>query len=175
MELALSVGRGLNCCLARGEQDLQRCSVCPCARLGEMGAGQRISSRPHRVDRVGLRPRPPGRTGRGGAVELNHEFARPAEMLRQPGAITARALHRPRPHLAVSGGRLEQFGVSVGVRARRRLGENRPGVRGDDGGGVGVLMSVDADDDLDEFCEHGQRVLLRPDGRKLPSGSGDSA
>jgi hypothetical protein len=48
-----------------------------------------------------------------------------------------------------------QLGVAVGVGRNRRPSQHRSGVGVDHRGGMGVLVRVDADDDLDQFCQHG--------------------
>ena len=74
----------------------------------------------------------------------------------QARSVTAGAFHRPRPDAGVPGGEFDQLGVAGRVCADGGLRQNGSGSRGDDRGGVGVLMRVDADDDLDQLCEHGQ-------------------
>jgi hypothetical protein len=173
VQLALAVGGGLDRGLARGEQDLQRRPLRAGTWLREMGACQGVPCRANRVDRVGLRAGPAG--GSGGAVELDDELVTLGEMCGQSGAVAAGAFHRPRAQLSVLVGQFDQGVVAARIRGHGGLRQHRAGGRGEHGRGVGVFVGVDANDDLDLLCEHGQ--LRSPDrgGRGLRSGSGDSA
>jgi hypothetical protein len=57
-------------------------------------------------------------------------------------------------------GELDQRLVARWVGRHGLLGEDGTGGCRDDRGGVGVFVGVDADDDLDLLCEHGNCVLL---------------
>jgi hypothetical protein len=66
--------------------------------------------------------------------------------------------------------------VTGRVGADGPVSQDSAGGRGDDGDGMGVFVGVDADDDLDSLCEHGQlRSPLTGTDVGLRSGSGDSA
>jgi len=58
------------------------------------------------------------------------------------------------------GGEFEQPVITSGIRADRRLREDRAGARGDDGGGVSVLVGVDADDDFDRSASMGNAFSI---------------
>jgi hypothetical protein len=143
------------------------CRAAPLAagpRLRQLRAGQGVPGSADGVDRVGLRA---GLArGSGGAVELDDELILLGKVSGQPGAVASRALHRPGPQRPVGLGEPQQCLIASGVGRHGRLGQHRAGGRGDDRGGVGVFVGVDADDDLDLLCEHGQlRSPLTRDGR----------
>jgi hypothetical protein len=82
----------------------------------------------------------------------------------QAGAIAAGAFDRPHPLALVLVGELEELLVAVGSGGHGQAGQALTGGRGQDRGGVAVLVGVDADDDLDGVCQHGHRVVLLPGG-----------
>jgi hypothetical protein len=57
-------------------------------------------------------------------------------------------------------GQRQQCRVAVRVCVDGELTDGGAGRGHHDRGGVGVLVGVDADDDVDELCEHGHCVLL---------------
>jgi hypothetical protein len=59
-------------------------------------------------------------------------------------------------------GQAQQLPVAGLGRRHGRLGDHGAGGGRDDRGGVGVLVGVDADDDLDELCQHVHRVDSLP-------------
>jgi len=59
-------------------------------------------------------------------------------------------------------GLLQQLLVAGWGGRHGHLGDHRAGGRGYDRGGVGVLVGVDADDDLDGVCQHVHRVGSLP-------------
>ena len=154
VQLALAVGGRLDRSLAGSEQDLQRRSLRAGARLREVGARQGVAGGADSVDGVGLRPGAAGRSC--GPVELDDQLVALGEMRGQTGAVAAGAFHRPRAHPPVLVRELDQRFIALGIGANCELRDDRPGRCGDHCGGVGVLVGVDADDDLDLFCEHGQ-------------------
>ncbi len=118
-----------------------------------MFSSQRFAPGTYGVEQVGLRAVAARRSVR--PVELDDQFAAFGEVAGQPGAIAAGALDRPRPKPRVPIGHRHQLGVPVDVGVDRDLVGNGAGDRGDDGSSVGVLVSIDADDDIDEICQHG--------------------
>jgi hypothetical protein len=90
-----------------------------------------------------------------GPVQLHDQLLPVSQVAGQAGAVAAGALHRPRPQPAVLLGHSDELGVAVRVGGDRRAGQHPAGAGIDDRGGVGVLVGVDADDDLDQFCQHG--------------------
>jgi hypothetical protein len=74
---------------------------------------------------------------------------------RQPGAEAARSLHRPQATARnLHESEAEQLLVTGGVGAGGGPGQHAAEV-GDGGGGQGVAVGVDADDAVDELCQHG--------------------
>jgi hypothetical protein len=59
----------------------------------------------------------------------------------------------------VAVGKAEQLLVAGGVGAGGGVGEHPTGV-GDGGRGQGVAVGVDADDAVDQLCQHGHAVVL---------------
>jgi hypothetical protein len=116
-------------------------------------AGQRVSSGAHGVERIGLGPGPSLRPH--WPVQLDHHLLVLGQVLGQAGAVAAAAFHRPGPQPRVLFGEGRQLGVAVGVRPHCPVSQHGSGGRRDDRGGVRVLVGVDADDDLDQFCQHG--------------------
>ncbi len=97
------------------------------------------------------------------AVELDDQLAE-----RRRGAGSARRRSRRCPRSPTPAARR-------GARRGRPARRSRPGrcatvssstsgagAGGDDRGGVGVLVGVDADDDIDELCEHGHAFFSLP-------------
>jgi hypothetical protein len=78
----------------------------------------------------------------------------------QPGTVPAGALDRPHPLPTVLVGQLEELPVAIRGGGRGQVGQGLAGGRGEGRGGVGLLVGVDADDDLDGVCQHGHRVVL---------------
>jgi hypothetical protein len=66
-------------------------------------------------------------------------------------------------------GERHELGVAVGVGRHRGGRQDCPGVDRDQRGGVSIGVGVDADDDLDQFCEHGHAFSV-PGGRNCRSG-----
>jgi glyoxalase family protein len=58
----------------------------------------------------------------------------------------------------------DEVGVAVGVGVHGEVFGGGAGRRDDHRGGVGVLVGVDADDDINEFCQHGHAFTPCQDG-----------
>jgi hypothetical protein len=97
-----------------------------------------------------------------GPVQLHHLLSVGLQEPGQAGPIATGALDRPHPPTVLSVGEPPQLLVaSRGCRHGHLLNE-RPGGRGHDGGGVGVFVGVDPDDELDGVCQHVHRVDSLP-------------
>src|SRR3954471_22062051 len=59
-------------------------------------------------------------------------------------------------------GQGDEFGVAVGIGADGDPGQYTAGAGVEDRGGVGVFVSVDADDDLGDICQHGHAFFSLP-------------
>ncbi|MGY1914263.1 hypothetical protein [Blastococcus sp. SYSU DS0973] len=64
-------------------------------------------------------------------------------------------------------GQNDQFGVAVGVGVGgdHGSGQHCAGAGIEHRGGVGLAVGVDADDDLDQFCQHGHAFFSLTGGR----------
>jgi hypothetical protein len=151
--LALAGGGGLHGGAPGGKEHLQRRAVGAGLGLGQLGAGQCVAGGAFGVDRVGLGPGPP--RGALGPIELDDHFVGVGEVPGQPGAVATGALHRPGAQAGVLLSQGEEFGVAVGVGGDRRAGQHGTGAGIDQRGGVCLTVGVDADDDLDQLCQHG--------------------
>jgi hypothetical protein len=97
-----------------------------------------------------------------GPVQLHHLLGVSLKKPGQPGAVATGALDRPHPLAWLASRHLEQLLVAGWGGWHGHLLEHRTG-RGDDhGGGVGVLVGVDPDDELDAVCQHVHRVDSLP-------------
>ena len=65
----------------------------------------------------------------------------------------------------------DELGEAVGVRVARSARVVLARVGCDDRRGVGVLVWVDTDDDVDGVCQDGHDVSIRARGIQLPTGS----
>jgi hypothetical protein len=156
VELALGVAGGLDRGAAGGQLYLERCSVPGGTRLSEVLTTQGFTGGPGRVQRVGL-----GAVTAGcslGPVQLHHLLGRGVQEPGQPGAVASGALDRPDPLAWLLGGQGQQLLVAGRRGRHRRLVDHRTGGRGHDGEGVGVLVGVDPDDDIDNLCQRGHCV-----------------
>jgi hypothetical protein len=101
------------------------------------------------------------------AVQLHHPLAALGQQPGQPGAVAAGGFHRPHPDSGVPLGEGNQ-GLVAGRGGRDGLGGQDPAAgRGHHRGGVGVLVGVHADDDLDQICQDGHAYCSLPEGRGL--------
>ncbi len=157
---------------AGGEQHLQGGSLRAGLGGGQPGPGQGVAGGAFGVDHIGLRPVSAGGADR--AVELDDQLAPLGEVAGQPGAVAAGAFHRPPAEPAVLLGEGEQLGVAVRVGSDGGGGQHRAGLDRDQRGSVGVGVGVHADDELDQFCQHGHAFsLLRADVTTGPVRYGD--
>jgi hypothetical protein len=105
----------------------------------------------HRVRRSS-----PVAAGRSGwSVDLNDPFSAFKKECCEARAVASRALDRPNPpsrRIAVREGK-HAF-VSEGVGRALGIPERGTRFRVNDGRGVGVAVSVDADDEIGFICEH---------------------
>jgi hypothetical protein len=97
-----------------------------------------------------------------GPVQLHHPLGVGMEEPGQPGAVAAGALDRPHPLTMVLVGQLQQLAVAGRGGRHGCLGDHGTGGRGYDCGGVGVLVGVDPDDELDGVCQHVHCVSSLP-------------
>jgi hypothetical protein len=100
-----------------------------------------------------------------GSTHLDDPLTTLLQQRRQAGAEAARSLHRPQAaarNLTV--GKAEQLLGAGGVGAGGGLGEH-PAEVGHGGRGQGVAVGVDADDAVDQLCQHGHAVVLLLWGR----------
>jgi hypothetical protein len=128
--------------------------------LGELLTAQGFAGGPGGVQRVGLGPVAAG--GPLGPIQLHHPLVMSIQESGQAGAVAAGALDRPHPQATVLVGQLQQLLVASRSGRHRHGGGGRAGGHDHHGGGVGVLVGVDADDDLDGVCQHGHRVGSLP-------------
>ena len=73
-------------------------------------------------------------------------------MTTQTGAVATGPFDRPGPQRCVVVGELNQLGVALGCRVDGDLVEDTTGRSIDHGRGVGMDVSVDADDDIDQLA-----------------------
>jgi hypothetical protein len=97
-----------------------------------------------------------------GPVQLDHALMVGGQGSGQAGAIAAGALDRPDPSAGLATGQLQQLLIAGWGSRHGHLLDYRAGGRGHHRGGVGVLVGVDADDDLDGVCQHVHRVGSLP-------------
>jgi hypothetical protein len=160
MELPLGVGGGLDGRAARGQPRLERRAMSGGAGLGELVAAQGLTGGPGGVQRVGLGPVAAG--GPLGPVQLHHLLGMSLQEPGQASAVAAGAFDRPDAMARLLVGQCQQLAVAGRSGRHRCLGEHRPGGGGYDRGGVGVLVGVDPDDELDCVCQHVHRVDSLP-------------
>jgi hypothetical protein len=171
MELLLRDPRRVDGGAAGGQTHGQRHALAVAAGLGQMLPGQRLPGRSDGVERVGL-----GAVAASGPVrpvQLDDPLAPFAQVAGQAGAVAAGALDGPHPQAAVPVGQLDQGGVAVRVGVHGQVLNGGAGRCGQHRRGVGVLVGVDADDDIDDVCEHGHCVPPCRDGRVVPVRFGD--
>jgi hypothetical protein len=124
---------------------------------------KRLAGGPDRVQRVAL-----GAAATGwplGSADLHDLLAVLLQHRRQAGAEAARSLHRPAATARqLRLGEVEQLPVAGRVGAGGDLSQHAAEVA-DGGGGQGVAVGVDADDAVDELCQHGHAVVLLGWGR----------
>ena len=134
---------------AGGQQHPDGFPVSAAARLAEAHTGERLPSRSHSVDIVALHPATTCRSLR--AVDLDDPLTPSEELSGQSGTEAAGAFDGPQPRV-VAPPEADQLAVAS------RIGRNRQVLkdsarRTDRRRGVGVLMSVDADDDVKIWME----------------------
>jgi hypothetical protein len=160
-----------------GQQRPQRFSLAAPARdRGTLVVlAERLTGGPHGIQRVAF-----GAAAGGwplGSADLHDVLAALDQEAGQAGAVAAGALHRPAPppdEGEMGLGEAEQLHVADGVGGGGCLGEDAAEV-GDGGGGEGVAVGVDADDTVDQCCQHWHAVVLlgrgRPRCRRRPGRS----
>ena len=132
------------------------------ARDGRAVLAKRLASGSDGVQRVAL-----GATATGwplGSAHLDDPLAALLQRHRQASAEATRSLDRPQATARnVTVRKVEQLLVTRGVGTGGGLGED-PAEVGDGGRGQGVAVGVDADDAVDELCQHGHAVVLLGEG-----------
>ena len=112
-----------------------------------------------------------------GPVQLHYLLGMSSQEPGQPSAIAAGALNRPHPLAWPLTRQLQQLLVASGSGGHGHLLEHRTGRSDDHRGGVGVLVGVDPDDELDGVCQHGHALTPCPDvdvtGRSGPAARQD--
>lgn len=155
-ELPDGLGASDDSALPRGEHDPHRFTVTARPRRGQVVTSEGFAGGAYGIQVVGLGAVAPRRAG--WAVDLDDPLAAFEQVCGQPGAEAAASLDGPNPS---AGGLFvgERDDAAVTHRVGRALlvRDNSAG-HGDDGGGVGVAVSVDADDVLDFGCQHGHAV-----------------
>jgi len=158
LELADGLGARRHRPLARRQQHAQGLACAPPAGLGQVLARERFASGAGGVEQVRLgavAPRQPN-----GAIHLHHPLAALEQVRGQAGAEAAGALDRPdAPSGCPLPGEGEQPAVAEGVGGHLRLGDHASGGVADRRR-VGVAVGVDADDLIDQPCQHPHGVLL---------------
>jgi hypothetical protein len=81
----------------------------------------------------------------------------------QAGAIATGALDRPHSSTILSVSEPQQLPVAGRGCRHGRLVDHRAADRLDDRRGVGVLVGVDPDDELDNLCQHSHALTPCPD------------
>jgi pimeloyl-ACP methyl ester carboxylesterase len=106
----------------------------------------------------------------GGYVHLQRTRPQTLAYGLSAGAVATGALNRPHPLAWLAGRQLEQLLVASRGGWHSHLLHER---RGHDRGGVGVLVGVDPDDDIDEVCQHSHALTPCPEttwtGRSGPT------
>jgi hypothetical protein len=98
-----------------------------------------------------------------GPVQLHHLLGLALKEPGQASAVAAGAFDRPDPFARLAGRHLQQLLVAGWGGRHGHLGEDRAGGGGHDRGGVGVLVGVDPDDELDDLCQHRHGLTPWPD------------
>lgn len=133
---------------------------------------ERFACGSQRVDGVGLGAVAP--CGTAGPFDLCHQLAVCDEPASQPGAVTACAFDRP--HSRAVGDPLKQRREVLGVVSDLQHVALAAGARLDHRGGVGVLVGINADDELDgggALAVH--HLLLDRSGGSRPVRAGSTA
>jgi hypothetical protein len=162
VELALGVAGSLDRRAAGGQPHRQRGSWTGRSGLGQLLTAQDLASGPDGVQRIGLGAMAAG--GPLGSIQLHYLLGVSMQEPGQPGTVPTGALDRPHPLPTVLVGQLQELPVAIWGGGRGQVGQGLAGGRGQDRGGVGLLVGVDADDDLDGVCQHGHRVGSLPGG-----------
>jgi len=161
MQQALGVGGSLNRGAAGGQPHRQRRTVAGRSGLGELVAAQGLASCSGGIQRVRFGAAAAG--GPLGPVQLHHLLSLGLKEPGQAGAIAASALDRPHPPTSLSIGQPQQLLVAGWSRRHGGLIDHGAGGGPDDRRCVGVLVSVDPDDELDEVRQHGHALTPCPD------------
>jgi hypothetical protein len=161
VELALGVGGGLDRRAACRQPHRQRRPLASRSGLGELVTTQRLAGGPGGIQRVGLGAVASG--GPLGPVQLHDLLGVRAQEPGQAGTIAAGALDRPHPPTLLPIGQPQQ--LLVAGRGGRHGGLLEHGAANclNNRGGVGVLVGVDPDDELDEVCQHSHALTPCPD------------
>lgn len=158
-------GRGVHRGTAGRQQHRQGGLFTFGAGLGQVVTGERFASGADRVQGVGLGAVAPRRAVR--TVQLDHDLTQVMEVAGEAGAVAAGPFDRPRPQTRVTVGHGHELVAAVGAGVDGEIVEHRAGGRVDDRGGVGVLVRVDAEDDVHDLCETGHCVLLLAGNRRV--------
>src|SRR3954453_7506728 len=113
--------------------------------------GRAIASRAARIASSGSDFAPLRRAARNGAVQLDDNLGHLQQVTTQAGAVTTGPLNRPCPQRRVIVGELHQLGIALDCRLDGDLVENTTSCGVHHGCGVGMHVSVDADDDIDQL------------------------
>ncbi len=149
LELTLGVAGGFDSHRPDGDQHRQRSTLPATAGLAEVLAGESFASGAHGIERIGLGALPT--RGPLRPIELDHHFTSFGQVPCETGAVAAGALDGPHSQCRVLVGQGDQLGVASLVRRLGAVVEFGAGRCSHDRGGVGVLVGVDADDDIDEL------------------------
>jgi hypothetical protein len=171
VDLALGVAAGVDREPAGGEPDGECLAFAVGARFAEVLTAERFASGADCIDRVGLRAVTPRRAT--GTIELDHPLAALGKEPGEPGAVSVGAFDRPDTQPAVTVSEIHKALVAVRVGSSGGRFDHRGRRRRDDRGGVGVFVGVDADDDVDDFCQHGHCVSPLNVEREVPVRDGD--
>jgi hypothetical protein len=98
-----------------------------------------------------------------GSVQFHHLLSVGMQEPGQAGAVATGAFDRPHPPTVVSVGELQQLPVAGRGGRHGHLLEHGAANCLNDRGGVGVLVGVDPDDELDEVCQHSHALTPCPD------------
>jgi hypothetical protein len=138
--------------LAGAEQDAQRLPLAGGARARQRLAGKDAARGAQRIECVALQAALPALPAR--ALDLDHTLATCREKASETGAVGARALECPQPALAVGAGEPKRAAVAARVGVELGLAEQGRACALDQRELVMVTVGIDADHDVEAFCEH---------------------
>ena len=141
----------------RGQQHPDGFTFTATSRLAYPNAGERLTGCPHRVDVVVFHASSPCNPLR--TLNLDDAFAVGDQHRRETRTKAACPFDRPQC-CAIASPERHELSISVRIRRHRHMLEDGAR-RSHRRRSVGVLVRVDTDDDIELFCQHGDRSLTR--------------